>query len=50
MHLSEPDVYHRHVFDPDTGVETVRENLTRDQFPVFHEVLDELMRMFPPPR
>ena len=50
MHLSEPDVYHRHVFDPATGVETVRENLTRAQFPVMHEVLDELMRMFPPTR
>lgn len=48
MHADEPDVYHRHVFDPETGDQVSFSALTRAQFPVMHEVLDELMRMFPP--
>ena len=48
MHSDEPDVYHRHVFDPETGDQTSYTTLTRAQFPVMHEVLDELMQMFPP--
>ena len=48
MHSDEPDVYHRHVFDPDTGDQISFSTLTRAQFPVMHEVLDELMCMFPP--
>ena len=47
-HQSEPHAYHRHVFDPEAGDQIIRENLTRTQFPVMHEVLDELMQMFPP--
>ena len=48
MHADEPDIYHRHVFNPATGHEVIREDLTRTQFPVMHQVLDELMQMFPP--
>lgn len=48
MHSDEPDVYHRHVFDPDTGEQISFRTLTRAQFPVMHEVLDELLQMFPP--
>ena len=48
MHVEEPDVYHRHVFDPETGDQTSFTTMTRAQFPVMHQVLDELMQMFPP--
>lgn len=48
MHSDEPDVYHRHVFDPETGDQVSFSTLTRSPFPVMHEILDELMRMFPP--
>ena len=48
MHADEPDIYHRHVFDPETGDQVSFSALTRAEFPVMHEVLDELMRMFPP--
>lgn len=48
MHADEPDIYHRHVFNPETGDQVSFTTLTRAQFPVMHEVLDELMRMFPP--
>ena len=48
MHADEPDIYHCHVFDPETGDQVSFNTLTRAQFPVMHEVLDELMRMFPP--
>ena len=48
LHADEPDVYHRHVFDPETSDQISFSTLTRAQFPVMHEVLDELMRMFPP--
>ena len=48
MHADEPDIYHRHVFNPATGHEVIREDLTRTQFPVMHQVFDELMQMFPP--
>ena len=48
MHADEPDIYHRHVFNPATGHEVIREDLTRAQFPVMHQVLDELMQMFSP--
>lgn len=48
MHSDEPDIYHRHVFDPDTGDQISFRTLTRAQFPVMHEVLDELMCMFLP--
>ena len=47
MHSDEPDVYHRHVSDPETGDQVSFSTLTRAQFPVMHEILDELMRMFP---
>ena len=48
MHVEEPEVYHRHVFDHKTGDQTSFQTMTRSQFPVMHEVLDELMQMFPP--
>ena len=49
MHADEPHIYHRHVFDSEIGDQLSFNTLTRAQFPVMHEVLDELMRMFPPP-
>jgi len=45
-----PDEYHRHIFDLDTGEEIEKEFriMTREEFPVMHEVLDELQAMFAP--
>jgi len=40
------DDYHKHEFDLATGKEKNKINLTRHQFPLLHEVLDELQRMF----
>jgi hypothetical protein len=37
----DPDEYVHRVYDPNTGDETGSEILTRFQFPVFTEVLDE---------
>jgi hypothetical protein len=36
-----PDDYIHRVYDPDAGEEVFNETLTRFQFPVFTEVLDE---------
>ncbi len=46
MHLDEENIYHRHLFDPSTGEEIIKDTLTRSQFPVMHEILNELMQMF----
>jgi len=38
--------YHKHIFDDD-GNEVDRVSLSREQFPLIHEVIEELYRMFP---
>ena len=40
------DEYHRHVFDVTNGQPVLEEHLTRNEFPLLSEVLDELARMF----
>lgn len=40
------DEYHRHVFDVSTGQPVLEEQLTRNEFPLLSEVLDELAEMF----
>jgi hypothetical protein len=40
-----PDEYHGHWFDIETGDEIERRVMSRDDFPVFSEVLDELDRL-----
>ena len=47
MHKEERDVFHRHLFDPDTGRLISLRRMTRVEFPVMHQVLDELMERFP---
>ena len=47
MHKEEGDVFHRHVFDPETGIQVAFRTMTRIEFPVMHQVLDELMERFP---
>ena len=47
QHRNEPHVYHRHVFDPETGAQVSFQTMSRLEFPVMHQVLDELMEMFP---
>ena len=47
QHRKEPPVYHRHVFDPETGIQVAFRTMTRIEFPVMHQVLDELMERFP---
>ena len=39
------DDYHGHWFDLETGEQTERRSVSRDDFPVFSEVLDELDRI-----
>lgn len=34
--------YHKHIFDIETGNEIDKVSLTREEFPLLHEVLDEL--------
>lgn len=41
------DGYHKHVFDPATNRETAKVDLARHEFPVMHEVLDEIERLRP---
>ena len=40
------DVYHRHAFEPVTGQETEITDLTRNEFPTFSEILDELEEIY----
>ena len=40
------DEYHRHVFDVTTGRPVLEQHLTRNEFPLLSEVLDELAAMF----
>jgi hypothetical protein len=39
------DDYHKHVFDPFSGTELARLQMTRNDFPLLHEVLDEIMTL-----
>lgn len=45
-HAHTPDVYHRHEYDPETGHDHLT-TLTREEFPVLSEMVDELAEMFP---
>jgi len=42
----DPDEYHRHVFDVATGEPVRMECMTRNDFPLLSEILDELACMF----
>lgn len=46
LHAS-PDEYHRHEYDPRTGAETNFTVLSRVDFPVMHQVIDEILTMYP---
>ncbi len=48
QHIGEDDAYHRHQFDPKTGKQIDYRTLTRIEFPVMHQILDELMDIVPP--
>jgi len=39
------DYYHKHLFDPVSGTELDVIPLTREEFPVCHQVLDEIMEI-----
>ena len=45
-HEGNLNYYHKHIFHLETGLELSIIELTRDNFPLLHEVLDELERMF----
>jgi len=45
-HAHTPDVYHRHEYHPKTGHDRLT-TLTREEFPVLSEIVDELAEMFP---
>ena len=45
-HAHTPDVYHRHEYDPGTGHDRLTA-MSREEFPVLSEVVDELAEMFP---
>ncbi len=47
QHRSNNNVYHRHVFDIRTGEQTDYRELTRQEFPVMHQILDELSQLLP---
>lgn len=46
-HKNEPDVYHRHEYDRRTGEQITYREMTRAEFPVMHEIFDELLEMYP---
>lgn len=48
MHRGNENVYHRHSFDPATGEEVEYREMAREDFPVMHQILDELFELFPP--
>ena len=48
QHVGEENLYHRHQFDPVTGEEVSLSLMQRHEFPVMHQILDELMLLFPP--
>lgn len=45
-HAHTPDVYHRHEYELETGQDQLT-TLTREEFPVLSEIVDELAAMFP---
>ena len=45
-HAHTPGVYHRHEYDLETGEDRLT-TLTREEFPVLGEMVDELAAMFP---
>jgi hypothetical protein len=47
-HEGNLDYYHKHIFNPETGKEISVIELTRETFPLLHEVLDELAHKFEP--
>jgi hypothetical protein len=48
MHIGEEHVYHRHLYDHMTGQPTETSYMRREEFPVLHEILDEIMELIPP--
>ena len=46
-HRDEPHVYHRHAYDRETGEQTSYKEMGRQEFPVMHEIFDELLAMYP---
>jgi hypothetical protein len=44
-HRDKPDEFHRHVYDLNTGEQTSLTLLTREDFPVLTEVLDEVQHL-----
>ncbi len=47
QHRGSEDVYHRHQFKPDTGDLVEFTTMSREEFPVMHQILDELMALVP---
>lgn len=48
LHKGNDYVYHRHLFDKNTGEEIEFREMAKEEFPVMHQILDELYRLFPP--
>ena len=48
-HAHTPGVFHRHEYDPETCQDRLT-TLSREEFPVLSEVVDELAAMFPDAR
>ena len=46
-HRGQEDLYHRHHFDPGSGDLIETTFMPREEFPVMHEILDELMGLVP---
>lgn len=46
-HEDEPDVFHRHLFDPGSGEEIEYTEMKREEFPVMHHILDEILELAP---
>ena len=44
-HFGQSDEYHRHEYDPGTLKEISNKRMTRAQFPVMHEILDEIQKI-----
>ncbi len=45
-HAHTPKVYHRHEYELDTGRDRLT-TMTREEYPVLSEIVDELASMFP---
>lgn len=46
IHASRLDYYHKHIFDLTNGKEIEKVPMTRNEFPVLNEIIDELTNMF----